>query len=593
MIKYLLIFLGVIAFLVLLFSFFAYREWKVLKKIMEKEEKDLTKKELEKLNTFAAAVERRKQKIAKSQAQEMKVIHNRNKDNKNNQNKDALGREQKRVSEEDIASLFNQLLKAKSSGQSDRSIIDITEESFDLKAFFKQEMLRFNETHPSYNTHWSEKFKTKLSEDEMEFLERVLQPNNVFAKIPFCLDELVKFYLEMCKRLNLLYVEEKSTLDECTETIAVWVTREEGNDMNSPWITDIAGKIEKDIYNCIFKFCENELREVYGHTRKLQIDSHYRGNVDLKKVLNEVIVKMEKIASELRKDLPQADDELEKTLNNLNKTRGKKKLKELIDSFDGELAQFVEAVEKLERTNEDRETHKKIFFDASKFIAKKDKITALKFYLKYTRYDIKVSPVSNKKLPKTTKKALFANEKQENDFQAIVEQFKKDGNFEKAVEALSAIYKVERKKITLDQSKIEQVKEQHSGTVDLLNEYLQEEEGTMEGLPIAKNKSKAKKSKIKEEAVTSPPKSKYKQELQLNKTQIDLIELFVDHSFTVSQKVLEEFAQTNGLFKNQVIDQINEACQELIEDVLIEEEDDHYAIYEEFYKMLITNDKEA
>ena len=44
---------------------------------------------------------------------------------------------------------------------------------------------------------------------------------------------------------------------------------------------------------------------------------------------------------------------------------------------------------------------------------------------------------------------------------------------------------------------------------------------------------------------------------------------------------VDKFASANGMFKNQLIDSINEACEEFLDgEALIEEEDENYRIEE-------------
>jgi hypothetical protein len=48
-------------------------------------------------------------------------------------------------------------------------------------------------------------------------------------------------------------------------------------------------------------------------------------------------------------------------------------------------------------------------------------------------------------------------------------------NLDKALDAVPKIYEVKRKKIQLDSTTIKEVQQQHSGTVELLNEYLRDD----------------------------------------------------------------------------------------------------------------------
>ena len=41
------------------------------------------------------------------------------------------------------------------------------------------------------------------------------------------------------------------------------------------------------------------------------------------------------------------------------------------------------------------------------------------------------------------------------------------------------------------------------------------------------------------------------------------------------------------MFRNQLIESINESCFETLDDILIEEEEDYYQINEDYYKQIL------
>ena len=70
--------------------------------------------------------------------------------------------------------------------------------------------------------------------------------------------------------------------------------------------------------------------------------------------------------------------------------------------------------------------------------------------------------------------------------------------------------------------------------------------------------------------------------------QIDLIKRIAANSFTIEQTEVDDYAQRNDMFKNQLIDSINEACEEYLDgDVLIEEDGDNYVIEETYYEEIL------
>ena len=70
----------------------------------------------------------------------------------------------------------------------------------------------------------------------------------------------------------------------------------------------------------------------------------------------------------------------------------------------------------------------------------------------------------------------------------------------------------------------------------------------------------------------------YNSVLRLTEINSTALEYFEKSNFSISKLELEAFAKSKGVFKNQLIESINEACYEFLDDVLIEEEDEHYTI---------------
>jgi hypothetical protein len=62
--------------------------------------------------------------------------------------------------------------------------------------------------------------------------------------------------------------------------------------------------------------------------------------------------------------------------------------------------------------------------------------------------------------------------------------------------------------------------------------------------------------------------------------------MFLKNNFSMPQIEIEEFAKSKGVFKNQLIESINESCYEILDDVLIEEEDDYYTIFPEYFQKI-------
>ena len=80
----------------------------------------------------------------------------------------------------------------------------------------------------------------------------------------------------------------------------------------------------------------------------------------------------------------------------------------------------------------------------------------------------------------------------------------------------------------------------------------------------------------------------YNSVLRLTEINSTALEYFEKSNFSISKLELEAFAKSKGVFKNQLIESINEACYEFLDDVLIEEEDEHYTINTDYYQRILT-----
>jgi hypothetical protein len=74
----------------------------------------------------------------------------------------------------------------------------------------------------------------------------------------------------------------------------------------------------------------------------------------------------------------------------------------------------------------------------------------------------------------------------------------------------------------------------------------------------------------------------------MHQVQEDLVKMIVNNSYEIQQDVVDKYATENGMFKNQLIDSINKACEEHLDnEALIEEDDENYIIEESYYKEII------
>ena len=139
----------------------------------------------------------------------------------------------------------------------------------------------------------------------------------------------------------------------------------------------------------------------------------------------------------------------------------------------------------------------------------------------------------------------------------------------------------------MDTASIKEVQKQDSGTVELLNEYLkdeyEDENNTIKTQEINSEEVTIEITQKKEEVQHSI----YAGDIAFTQIHTTALEIFAKNNFSVSQSELETFAKSKGVFKNQLIESINEVCYENLDDILIEEEDEYYIINPNYYQRLL------
>jgi len=164
----------------------------------------------------------------------------------------------------------------------------------------------------------------------------------------------------------------------------------------------------------------------------------------------------------------------------------------------------------------------------------------------------------------------------------------KDQSLENAVTAVSQLYAVKRKRIKLDRNSIEDVRQQHAGTVELLNEYLQEEEEE-NAVEFKKEIPETEEIEIHINPVQrEKSKSLFLEEIQFKPIHFSVLELFSKSNLSIALYDFELFARANGVFRNQLIESINEVCYDVLDDVLIEEDEDFYTIEASYFHTITT-----
>ncbi len=417
------------------------------------------------------------------------------------------------------------------------------------------------------------KKKMKLSNDEVKLLNKLWYPRNNFCSIEFCCIQVAKIYLLTIDRLSQKF-ENNNVEDEFSRLAKIIATKRFNYSTSSYELVYNIEPIINEIYLNIFKKCENLVREKYDHKRKINTDLN-NAMISSKEALKiNVLDKVDIILVDLYSEIQIPDLATEIELNFQNSTRWKNRFETLKSNYSDQL-KFRDDVLNLGELNKKNPSIENIFYQASKFMVARDKEISLELYLHYIYQDILSVTFDNKKLTKTIQKSLFSNEQQLMEFEKIVNDLIKDKNLKSALDKVRLIYKTKRKMIELNQNQIAEVQKQHSGTVELLNEYL-EDEGSehVNELNIEKSTPIINNPLINES-------------IKLTENQISLLEIFKKNNLRVRQSDVDIFAKSKNIFRNYLIDSINEVCFEKLDDILIEEIDEFYVINEDHFKIIL------
>lgn len=464
-----------------------------------------------------------------------------------------------------------------------------------------EERERYQANYDSYDTTGSDydydywrlgrQYQTKLdlTDEEVTLLNHLWPPSNNFGGIEFCRVEIIKLFIVLVAEMKSKCEQEETTLDEELKILADLIVRKHYRYRKGSWnFKSALDYVPRDIFGNIFKHCENAVRAEYGHKRKLNTDTYYV-NEEVKTAFeSKIFSKIEALMPKLVSEISMPDEATEIELNAQTTTRWKIKFEALKIEYTQAPKQLEVEIMNLAELNKENRSVKNIFFEAAKFSSKFDKESALKFYIYYIYNDLKSAKFNNKQLSKTIKKILFKTTEQLLDFEKIVSELIDDKDINKALAKVSKIYEIKRKRIKLNTTVIKEVQQEHSGTVELLNEYLQDE---FENEPVATESIKNKTEVIEVRPTSekqADSKSPFLPELNFNSAQINALQLFEKSGFTLSDEEITTFAKTNGIFKNQLIESINETCYDFLDGVLIEEEDEDYTIDINYFEKIST-----
>ncbi|GEM_PF-1565593 len=447
------------------------------------------------------------------------------------------------------------------------------------------------------NNYWGlgTRYKEKLllGEPMVKILNNLYYGSNNFYNIEFCRDQIVKTFVNLVALLDNEYKKEGTSREAVfltvTDIIAVKHFKYKRNSGNYKYTLVNANN---ELFVHLLKHCENGVREAYGHKRKINVELPYT-HAEITTVLEEkMLSKVKILLPESLTKIALPDEATDIELYAQNTARWKIKYESVENAYSGNSENFMSEIMALGKLNKNNPSCENIFFEASKFMSKRHKPTALALYLHYMYHDLKSEKFDNKPLTKSIQKSLFTTNEQLHEFEIILSRLIQDKNLEKALAQLPAVYEIKRKRIQLDAGSIKEVQSLHSDTVTLLNEYLKDELEDDNSTIIAEEINTEEVSiQITPKVPVQETESLYVAELLFTDIQIIALSFFEKSNFSIGLDEMENFAKAKGVFRNQLIESINESCYELLDDLLIEEEEDFYTINIDYYKSIKRDDE--
>ncbi|TDN40473.1 hypothetical protein E4631_10900 [Hymenobacter sp. UV11] len=480
----------------------------------------------------------------------------------------------------------------------DDSIIDVTGLFFKLKRAIEREIVSLPSTRPTtppastYTYYDYEppslgkiyREKLGLTPRQVSWVNRFPLPTNSFLDtMEAGREATVRLYLALLPLLEQQLKAEGSTLAQTVKTLDSRA-KSLRYYANTSWYTPAAPKTGADTYLAIFRLCENAVRERFGHKRKMS--SVFGGALaELAPVFRELLGRrVEELLPPLLALVPAPDHKTELLLNEQNTGRWKAELEQLTTTGPA----LEKALAALAARNARNPALGALYQEATRRLAPTNREEALRYHLRYL-HQLQARFAEAKPLPKALHKQLFALPEQAARFQGLVNELAFYKNLDGTLAKVPTVYVQPRKKIELNRSAIHAVRDQHAGTVALLNEYLQDAPAptpppTAKPAKATRRPQAARPAKALNPA--APAAYPFAPGLGLTAPQQALLQLFGERALALPQAEIEALAKAHGVLRNQLIDGLNEVCYALLDDVLIEESDDDYTIYEAYYQKI-------
>ncbi|MGI4871575.1 MAG: tellurite resistance TerB C-terminal domain-containing protein [Janthinobacterium lividum] len=444
----------------------------------------------------------------------------------------------------------------------------------------------------------------QLARKEKTWLNKFTNPANPFLQIVEIREATVRIYLAVMHELEQRSKKAGSTLPKDVRELEEYTRQQEfagyrhRNYLSYGYVsrTSAGNKEGAPVYLTIFRRCENALRTHYD-TKLLDQDIYFTAIAETDRPFgyffgDAVAALLPPLLATLA---PEPDEDLEIAINQQDTARWKPRFEQLRPLLPAQVDQFAVGVYELGRHNERNPLLPTIYLEAARLVGELHREQTIGLYFHYLYYGTRRYPFKPKTFLKRVVKKLFPLPEHLARFEAISQELLRKHDLPSAIDQIPAIYYQERKKIQLDPAAVQAARALHSGTVELLNEYLQDtaEPASAPAKAAAAKPKAAKAAKLAPAKVaapkapeTAPATSTFAAGLALSAAQQALVQLFAAHRLSLSQTQVEALAQQHGVLRHQLLDSLDNACYELLDDVLVEETTDGYTMYEPYFQKI-------
>ncbi|TDN40472.1 hypothetical protein E4631_10905 [Hymenobacter sp. UV11] len=433
-----------------------------------------------------------------------------------------------------------------------------------------------------------------LQPKEVSWLNKFQAPYTHFLQLAVARDAVVRLYLAVLPELERQSKVAGSTLPKDAKALE---SLDKEYAYHHRWggryaSRSLAGhRAGATVYYTIFERCQNAVRERFDMAEVP--DSYFTVLADADESFDTYFGDyLRELLPPLVAAIPPPDEATELALNQFETTRWEPRYEALQALLPTDPAGFASGVLALGRLNERNPAIAPLYLEAHRLLAElgHDPEAVVRLYFNYLYYGIKYRhSFKPKPLLKRLQKKLFPLPEQLARFEILSRELLRSRDLASASEGVPNIWQRERRKIELKPAAVRAARQQHAGTVELLNEYLQDAPERLAPAP------KTPETVVPEllrpaaaPAATAGAASTFAPALRLTPPQRALLALFSERALTLPQEEVEAFAKAHGTLRNQLIDGLNEACYALLDDVLIEESGDDYTIYEAYYQRLAT-----